>query len=301
MKNIEQLQNDPPLRAARAFEAFARHGSVTAAARELDITPSAVSHQLQLLESFVQTPLTLREGRSLVLTDEGRDYYRSISAAFSVLRSATGVVRNRTALRQVTISLIPLFGIGWFIPRLHQFLAQNDDVDVNVLYAHHRNYLSDAADLSIRFGAGEWTGYESTRLLSGAVVPVCSTTLLGRRGQLKSPEDLLDMPLIHDEDRNAWVNWLQQAGVRKFTRASGTLFEDGQLTLAAAQSGLGVALLRAPLIQRELASGQLVQLFDDPLDDGRDYYLCRRSGAELPESALRLADWILLATRLASR
>jgi LysR family glycine cleavage system transcriptional activator len=297
MKNIEQLNDDPPLRAVRAFEAFARHGSVTAAAHELDVTPSAVSHQLQLLESFVQTPLTLREGRLLVLTDEGRDYYRSISAVFSVLRSATGVVRSRATMRQVTISLIPLFGIGWFIPRLQRFLAQNADVDVNVLYAHHRNYLSDAADLSIRFGAGNWSGYEATRLLSGAVVPVCSRAWLAKHGPIGSPEALADVPLIHDEDRTTWVTWMQQAGVRQFTRASGPLFEDGQLTLSAAQSGLGVALLRAPLVRAELDSGDLVQLFDSELDDGRDYYLCRRAGAELPDGALRLADWILRTSR----
>jgi len=190
MKNIEQSLNDPPLRAVRAFEAFARHGSVTAAAAELDITPSAVSHQLQLLETFVQTPLTVREGRMLALTDEGRDYYRSISTAFSVLRSATGFVRDRTSRRQITISLIPLFGMGWFIPRLETFLSANEDVDVTVLYANHRNYRSDAADLSIRFGTGDWPGYTSTRLMSGAVVPVCSAAFRRRHGPFRKPADL---------------------------------------------------------------------------------------------------------------
>jgi len=289
MKNIEQLSNDPPLRAVRAFEAFARHGSVTAAATELDITPSAVSHQLQLLETFVQTPLTARQGRALALTDEGRDYYRSISTAFSVLRSATGFVRDRTSLRQITISLIPLFGIGWFIPRLQTFLSANDDVDINVRYAHHRNYLSDAADLSIRFGTGDWSGYTSTRLLSGAVVPVCSAAFLKRFGPFRRPADLAAVPLVHDEDRSTWANWLQRGGAKQVTRT----FEDGQLTLNAAQAGLGAALLRQPLVERELASGELVKLFDQELDDGRDYYLCRRTDVELPDGAQRLATWLL--------
>ena len=190
MKNIEQLPHDPPLRAVRAFEAFARLGSVTAAAGELDITPSAVSHQLQLLEAFIQTPLTVREGRLLALTDEGRDYYRSISAAFSVLRSATRFVRDRSSLRQITVSLIPLLGIGWFIPRLHAFLADNTDVDVTVLYAHHRNYRSDASDLSIRFGTGDWPGYRCERLLPGAMVPMCSPSFLKRHGPFRTPADL---------------------------------------------------------------------------------------------------------------
>jgi LysR family transcriptional regulator, glycine cleavage system transcriptional activator len=168
---------------------------------------------------------------------------------------------------------------------------------VNVHYAYHRNYLGDAADLSIRFGAGNWTGKDAARLLSGAVVPVCSPALLATQGPIDSPEALVNLPLIHDEDRNTWVNWLQQAGVRELTRASGPRFEDGQLTLSAAQSGLGVALLRAPLVRRELESGALVQLFNLELDDGRDYYLCRRAGAELPDRALRLAEWLTRTMR----
>jgi LysR family glycine cleavage system transcriptional activator len=297
MKNIEQFVNDPPLRAVRAFEAFARLGSVTAAAAELDITASAVSHQLQLLETFVQTPLTVRQGRMLGLTDEGRDYYRSISTAFSVLRSATGFVRDRSSLRQITISLIPLFGMGWFIPRLETFLSSNEDVDVTVLYANHRNYRSDAADLSIRFGTGDWPGYTSTRLMSGAVVPVCSAAFQRRYGPFRKAADLAAVPLVHDEDRSTWVNWLQRAGARHVTRTVGPLFEDGQLTLNATQAGLGAALLRAPLTGRELGSGELVKLFDQELDDGRHYYLCHRADADLPDGAERLAQWLLDSVR----
>lgn len=291
MKKIEQLE-DPPLRALRAFEAFARQGSVRAAASELDISPSAVSHQLQLLETYVQTPLTVREGRALMLTDEGRDYYRSISTAFSVLRSATGFVRDRSARRQISISLIPLFGMGWFIPRLQDFLLANEDVDVTVLYANHRNYRSDAADLSIRFGTGDWGGFTSVRLLSGAVVPVCSERFARRYGPFRSPADLAKAPLVHDEDRSAWLNWMQSAGVRNLPPAVGPLFEDGQLTLRAVQADLGIGLLREPLIRRELASGELKKLFDKELDDGRHYYLCRRTDIELPDGAKRLADWL---------
>ncbi|MBB5423194.1 DNA-binding transcriptional LysR family regulator [Paraburkholderia sp. JPY158] len=293
MKQIQHLASDPPLRAVRTFEAFARLGSVAGAARELGVTPSAVSHQLQLLETFVTTALTVRDGRALSLTDEGRDYYRSISTAFAVLRSATGFVRERSTRRQITVSLIPLFGMGWFIPRLHDFLEGNDDVDVTVLYANHRYYHSDAADLSIRFGTGDWTGYRSTRLLSGAVVPVCTPRFLRSHGPFKRPADLASVPLVHDEDRSTWAHWLQSAGVKHVARTEGPLFEDGQLTLNAALADLGAALLRAPLIERELASGQLVRLFEHELDDGRHYYLCVRAGTELPDGAQRLAQWIV--------
>lgn len=297
MKKTEEYEalqpNDPPLRAVRAFEAIARLGSITAAAKELAISPSAVSHQLKTLEAFLQMPLTERQGRNLILRSEGREYYRSIRSAFNVLRQATEHVREQSASRQVTISLIPLFGMGWFIPRLHGFLRENPDIDINVVYANHRNYLSDAADISIRFGVGQWTGYRSEKLMSGKMVPVCSRSFIRLHGLLDTPDQLLPLPLLHDEERNTWMQWFQQAGVRRPLRSTGPMFEDGLLTLAAVQSGLGCALMREPLIEPYLNSGELVKLFDRPIDDGRDYYLCVRADSELSQEGLNLQKWLL--------
>jgi DNA-binding transcriptional LysR family regulator len=279
MKKTEQydeplpmLPNDPPLRAVRAFEAIARLGGISAAANELMISPSAVSHQLKTLEAFLQMPLTERQGRNLVLRSEGREYYRSIRSAFNVLRQATEHVREQSASRQVTISLIPLFGMGWFIPRLRGFLRENPDIDINVVYANHRNYLSDAADLSIRFGVGQWTGYRSEKLMSGQMVPVCSRAFSKLHGLLDTPDQLATLPLLHDEERNTWMQWL--------------------LTLAAVQAGLGCALMREPLIAQYLESGELIKMFDLPIDDGRDYYLCARLDSELSQEGENLRQWL---------
>ncbi|WP_051528881.1 helix-turn-helix domain-containing protein [Microvirgula aerodenitrificans] len=194
METTPDYQNDPPLRALRTFEAFARLDTVTAAARELGITASAVSHQLRLLEEFLQTPLTERQGRKLVLTEAGGEYYRAIRSAFTLLRGATGQVLDSASTRQITLSVIPLFGLGWLVPRLPSFLAAHPGLDLNILYAHHRNYLSDAADLSVRFGSGQWRGYRSTRLLPGAAVPVCSREFLDRHGPLSGPGALAGLP-----------------------------------------------------------------------------------------------------------
>ncbi|WP_454835255.1 LysR substrate-binding domain-containing protein [Pseudomonas lini] len=292
MNILEQLDNDPPLRAVRTFEAFARHGGVNAAARELDVSPSAVSHQLHLLESFLQQPLTMRQGRNLILTEEGREYYRAIRSAFAVLRSATEHVREKSATRQVTISLIPLFGINLFIPRLAEFLRDNPGLDINVTYANHRSYPSDAADLSIRFGTGHWPGYHSEPLISGAVTPYCSRAFLQQHGPIDSPQDLSELPLLHDEERGTWGQWFQAAEVRHVTALNGLLLEDGQLALTATLTGLGCSLLREPLVAPHVASGELVKLFDLQVDDGRQYYLCRRSNSELSAEGANLYDWI---------
>ncbi|WP_397449021.1 LysR substrate-binding domain-containing protein [Pseudomonas sp. NA-150] len=292
MNNIEQLDNDPPLRAVRTFEAFARHGGVNAAAREMDVSPSAVSHQLRLLETFLRQPLTARQGRNLVLTDEGREYYRAIRSAFAVLRSATDHVREKSAMRQVTVSLIPLFGINVFIPRLPGFLAENPGLEINVTYANHRSYPSDAADISIRFGTGHWPGYHSEPLISGAMGVYCGRALLQQHGLINSPEALVDLPLLHDEERGSWAQWFQAAGVKHPAALNGLLFEDGQLALTATLTGLGCALLREPLVLPYLASGELVKLFDQTVDDGRQYYLCRRADSELSREGMSLYSWL---------
>lgn len=238
-------------------------------------------------------PLTERQGRRLILRSEGRDYYRSIRSAFNVLRQATEQVREQSASRQVTISLIPLFGMGWFIPRLRGFLRENPEIDINVVYANHRNYLSDAADISIRFGAGQWSGYRSEKLMSGKMVPVCSRSFIKLHGLLDTPEQLAPLPLLHDEERATWMQWFQSAGVKRPLRSTGPMFEDGLLTLAAVQAGLGCALMREPLIEPYLNSGELVKLFELAIDDGRDYYLCVRQDNELSPEGLNLQRWLL--------
>lgn len=292
MNNMEQLEHDPPLRAVRTFEAFARYGGVNSAARELNVSPSAISHQLRLLEEFLGQPLTARQGRNLILTDEGREYYRAIRSAFAVLRSATEHVREQSAVRQVTISLIPMFGINLFIPRLGEFLRNNPGVDVNVTYANHRSYPSDAADISIRFGTGHWPGYHSEPLISGEMTAWCSRAFLDQHGPIAGAQALADLPLLHDEERGTWAQWLQGAGVRHPGALQGLLFEDGQLSLIAALNGLGCGLFREPLVAPMRDGGELVKLFEHTLDDGRAYYLCRRTDGELSREGMNLYSWL---------
>lgn len=285
------MPHDPPLRAVRVFEAIARLGGINVAARELHISPSAVSHQLKVLENYLRKPLTARQGRRLILSTEGREYYRSIRSAFSVLRQATESIAEQGRHRRVTISLIPLFGMGWFIPRLPGFIAKYADTEINVVYANHRNYLSDASDMSIRFGNGHWKGYQAEKLISGQMVPVCSKEFLRSHRHIDSPQHLAQMPLLHDEQRDTWRQWFALQGV-KFIRHDGPLFEDGLLTLAAVQAGMGCALMREPMISHLLEQGALVKIFDLPIEDGRDYYLCTREDTELSSDAQWLQQWV---------
>lgn len=287
----DQHAEDPPLRAVRVFEAIARLGSLSAAAQELAISPSAVSHQLRVLENFLRQPLTDRQGRRLILSPAGREYYRSIRSAFSVLRQATGHLMEKNPSRKVTISLIPLFGMSWFIPRLPKFTHLHSQIEINVMYANHRNYHSDASDLSIRFGSGQWAGYHAEKLISGKMVPVASKEFLRVHGYIDTPQILAQTKKVHDEERSAWQQWFSGLNIAHF-RKDGPIFEDGLLTLAAVRAGLGCALMREPMIAPFLASGELVKLFDHEVDDGRDYYLCTRQNMELNDDSKLLKEWL---------
>lgn len=294
MNFFDDSRDDPPLRAVRAFEATARLGTMAAAAEKLDVSPSAISHQLALLEDFLQMPLFRRSGRCVQLTDAGRRYYRSVRSALAVLRDATEELRDGNAPAEIKLSCIPLFATGWLIPRLLEFTAANPDIAVNITYANHQNYYSDPADLSVRFGNGQFAGYDTTKIASGNVTPFCSAKFLENHGPFESPVGLLQCPLIHDEDRSGWERWIEKFADQPLASRGGDLIvEDGQLATSAANAGLGIALLRRGLVETELRTGRLVQLFDCELDDGRHYFLCQRSEVSLSTPERRMSDWIL--------
>ncbi|MBX9592307.1 MAG: LysR family transcriptional regulator [Hyphomonadaceae bacterium] len=294
MNFLDHSSPDPPLRAVRAFEATARLGTMAAAAEELAVSPSAISHQLSLLENFLQLVLLRRSGRGIQLTEDGKRYYRSVRSAFAVLRDATAEMRERTAPVEIKISAIPLFAMGWLIPRLPDFIRMNPGIHLNVSYANHQNYSSDPADLSVRFGGGTFQGYEAKKIASGNSVPVCSAAFLRSRGPFDSVASILEEPLIHDQDRSSWRLWFEACGIQtSVTRPGDVIFEDGLLTTAATLAGLGIALLRRALIEAEIESGALVQLFEPELDDGRHYYLCSRADIELSEPELHLSNWLM--------
>jgi DNA-binding transcriptional LysR family regulator len=281
-----------PFPALRSFEAYARLGGVAAAAAELSITPSAVSHQLKSLGLFLGQPLTERRGRRLVLTADGRRYFEAVRPAFILLHNATSQLQRSTLQRRVTISVLPLLASGWFVPRLQAFSALYPKIEIQVQYARYRNYASDEADLSLRFGAGDWPGYARTKLLPGAVFPVCSAAFLKRHGPIRGPADFLSLPLIHDGTTEPWARWLAAAGAPPPAPLGGPVFEDGHLTRAAALAGLGVVLTRPPLVQLELDEGSLVQVSTKGLDDGQDYFVCLRVDKDLPKGARQLYNWL---------
>lgn len=291
MNSIQSFER-LPLVALRSFESFARLGDIAAAAAELGITASAISHQLHALEAMLGLALTERRGRRLGLSDEGRRYFEAVRPAFILLTSATSQLRRNALPPRVTISALPLLATGWLVPRLQRFLAAHPDVAVHVQYARYRNYSSDAADVSLRFGSGDWPGYASEKLLSGTAYPVASPALVARRGPFARPTDFLTAPLIHDGTSEQWTRWFSDVGLAPSAPLKGMVCEDGMLTRSAMLAGIGVALTRPDLLEAELRGGQLQVLSERGVDDGQDYYLCIRSDQDPSPAVRQLAAWL---------
>lgn len=266
----------PPLSSLRAFEAVARLQSIKAAAGELNVTGGAVSLQIRNLEEWLGMPLFVRKARRLVLTNEGKRYFTSVSAAFRVLGEATRGLRG-SGKSTLTVSCTQGFAMQWLVPRMDRFTAAAPHIDVKIDATHHLvDFERDDVDFAIRHGLGIYEGLASEKLVGDDLVPVASPALIGN-ATFASSNDLRQFTLLHDEHRDDWRAWIASAHADALDAERGVLFM-GNAVVDAAKAGRGIALLRRSLIEEELRSGNLVQLFPQTLRVDIAYYLVYPQG-----------------------
>lgn len=283
----------PSLPLLCAFEAAARTGSVTAAARELSLTQSAVSRQIKALEGQLEVELFHRERQTIRLTPAGDAYAREIREALRKIGTASLNLRANPLGGTLVLAILPTFGTRWLAPRLPRFLARNPGITINLVTRPTQfDFRMEAIDAAIHFGPPEWPGGELARLRSETVIPACSPQLAAQFGFTQAG-DIRAAPLLHLTSRpDAWEHWLLAHGVDAHA-VHGMLFDQFATAAQAAIAGLGVALLPEFLIQEELASGQLVRALDLPMRSPQSYYLVwpvDRAGHP-PLAAFR--EWIL--------
>jgi LysR family glycine cleavage system transcriptional activator len=282
----------PPTALLMAFEAAARTQSFTIAARELNLTQSAVSRQIRGLEDMLGSALFHREKQQVKLTSAGSAYARDVREVLGRLANATLGFRANPEGRSLHIAVLPLFGARWLMPRLSDFHARHPGINVNLsTRLVPFDFKLDTVDAAIHFGPAEWPGAQLSFLMSERVVPVCSP---GLRRKLKpaSPRDLRDAPLLHLVSRpDAWERWFQAMDVDP-GEVHGALFDQFTLIAEAARCDLGVALLPEFLIERELASGELVRALKRPLVSRDAYYLARPDTLEGHEPLESFRRWL---------
>lgn len=283
----------PSLSLLAAFEAAARTGSITAAARELDLTQSAVSRQIKALENQLGVELFLRERQTIRLTVAGDSYAREIREALRRISSASLNLRANPHGGTLNLAILPTFGARWLAPRLGQFLAANPGITINlVTRLSPFDFRLDSIDAAIHFGDAVWPGAELILLMQEETVPACSPEFK-RAHEIEVPSDLLHVQLLHLTTRpDAWERWFTETGVA-FESVHGMLFDQFATASQAAIGGLGVALLPTFLIQEELKRGELVPAVNRPMPSAQRYYLAfpRERAAYPPLVAFR--EWIV--------
>ncbi|KWV58299.1 LysR family transcriptional regulator [Bradyrhizobium macuxiense] len=276
-----------------AFEAAARTGSVTLAARELSLTQSAVSRQIRLLEEQLEVELFTRERQSIRLTAAGDAYAREVREALRKISTASFNIRANPKGGTLNLAILPTFGTRWLAPRLPKFLAQNAGITINLATRlTYFDFRTEALDAAIHFGPRDWPGVEMMLLRSEEVVPACSPELKKQYG-FSAASDLQKSPLLSISTRpDAWDQWFS---IQNIAGESGqTMYFDQFATVTqAAMVGIGVALLPTFLIQDELASGKLVRALNLPMESTERYYLVwpPERSTHPPLAAFR--DWLL--------
>jgi LysR family transcriptional regulator, glycine cleavage system transcriptional activator len=268
----------PSLNGLRAFEAAARHLSFTVAAAELNVTQTAISHQIRRLEEELGVRLFVRQNRALALTPEARDYLPGVRAAFNDLRLATDRLLRRDNDHVLTVSTLASLAAKWLLPRLSAFQEAHPGIDVHITTSTALvDFQRDDVDAAIRYGRGQWPGVRSDWLMADQLFPVCSPALLTGNRPLRSPEDLAHQTLLHTSAGgygDDWRLWLTAAGLpADVSKQPGLTFDLILVTVQAAIDGIGVAMGRTSYVEADIAKGRLVVPFKITLPADAGFYL----------------------------
>lgn len=284
----------PPLNTLRTFEAAGRLLSFKAAAEEVHVTPSAVSHAIQTLEDWLGVTLFIRNPKGLTLTQAGESYLRYVSEALFLLARGTQGLPGFAPRNVLSISCAPTFASRWLIPNLKSFQDANPEIAISIDTAHRRVvFPADEVDIAIRRGEGPWPGLFAEPLFPETLFPVASPTYLESVGPVQSINDLSRHTILRvDSITEDWPSWFDQAASTPIAAKNEIYFDAIHLALDAAVHGLGIALGRSPLIDDEIANGKLVEAMGPKVSGTTKHWLvCSPESSEWPEIAC-FRSWI---------
>ena len=261
-----------------AFDAVARLGGFSLAAKELSLTQSAVSRQVAALENALGTILFERANRRVSLTKTGAQYADEISQALRIIRDATlQMVTNRQG-QVLNIAVLPTFGTRWLMPRISGFVAQHPDITLNFSTRIGRfDFASQGLDIAIYHGLPDWPGVDCTLIMAETMVPVAAA---GFSGRVENAQKLT----LHSRP-DAWESFGGNTG-------AGMTFEHFSTLSQACIAGIGVALMPEFLIETELARGDL-KVVGDRFVNNAAYYIAEPQKPVQNAAAEKFKHWVL--------
>jgi putative choline sulfate-utilization transcription factor len=289
----------PPLTTLQAFEAAAKLGNFTAAARELDSTQSAISQHIRRLEQELGVTLFQRQYRGVCLTDAGERLLEDVAEGLSRIARGIGAAQQHSAHDVINVGTDFALAAYWLLPRLSRFRDVHPDVEVRFVTAQQAITPDEAnIDIAILFGDGHFDRAPSRLLLRESVVPVCSPALLERLGPVKCVEDLNRLPLLQLEANYdaKWFNWSRlfvQLGIDARPSEPDLVFNNYNLLLQAAIAGQGAAIGWLPMVDSMLESGLLVAVTPQRTSSDCGYYLVLSATRALPPIVQQFSDWLI--------
>jgi LysR family glycine cleavage system transcriptional activator len=247
-----------PFRSIIVFHAVARAGSVSRAAEELRVTPSAVSQQIQALEMHLGTALTVRVGRNISLTEAGERYFEMIGREIEHIADVTQHVRGVRSATTLTVRATPSVSSKWLLPRLHSFVDANPDIELRLDGTNEpTDFHTENVDIEIRHGEGDWPGLFVEGLGKERFFPLCAPSL--KAPASLTAAELTSHRLIHSvKSQLQWPRWFFEAGIEAEKRWRRVLFDRSYMAIDAALDGIGIALESDLLAWRELRDGRLI-------------------------------------------
>lgn len=282
----------PPLNPLRAFEATARHGSLSKAAVELNVTHGAVSHQIKALEASLDVRLFERRGQRVKLSPQGAELLPAVSSAFEGIAAATARMRRPVSSGSLTVSCVPALLSFWLVPRLASFTASYPGIELTLNASNDPGDIRSAdIDVCVLYGDGSWTDCWLKKWSELELFPVVSPTLINNR-PIRAVRDLADHVLLHGDDGREWHTWLAAADALDLGRRNEHHFSDARLSVEAAVHGHGVALGDTVTASTLLARGQLVTPFNLSVPAVDDFYVACRSDLRSVPIVKVFVDWL---------
>jgi len=291
---------NPPLIAARSFEAAARHSSFQDAAAELHVTPTAISHQVRRLEEYLGLPLFVRQNRAVVLTPYGETLAARLVALFAGLEEALQPpsIGDTQALR---VTAMPSLAAKYLVHRIAEYQSTHPDLPVELSDDDEVVDFNDGKfDVALRYGDGRYPGAVTQHWMRAEMIAVCSPALQALSGApLHTPEDLLHHTLIHDSTIHlpgkppGWIEWLEAQGLSMPPNQACLRYSSVFLAIEAARAAKGIALAPEPLVRDDLRNAYLVEPFKLRLNNPYAFWIVYPRHLQNDARVLGFAKWML--------
>ena len=282
------------LNSIQVFNAVSQLKNITHAAQSLNISQSSASYHIKKLEAELKISLFDRSPEGLKMTDNGKLLAAHVENGLRSIQ--TGLDQASDQTETVRIAILPLFASRWLSPRLGSFWDAHPNVQLSFRSQNNtfaeRQRPSDFADLGIVWGQGDWTDFDSIRLWPEEMVVVCSPDYLSEN-PIHEEADLRNRALLHVDDESRWREWFANNKLAAPPSRGNLIPQEPHFQISSTINGLGVALIPHSMIQSELESGVLVNLFGCTYATSFAYYLGIPTCIPLSRSTIKFKNWLL--------